>query len=721
MGTKILRFEPWVEKGVAMRYLRNAAQRIASVFLSVLFVFSFLLPKPRTEKVFADSELAMDKTAVEEDLGEIDYSKYPKDPTKEPTLYTFMEYGYSDDPLKIDFYALYVYVYNPGLLEFSQMDGRSSVNMGYTYESDENGAFVLNKTEDALQVKQYRNMRLKYCGATTGDNDKLFVKFRVLDVAQILTNVQAMGEQGYKRQYDLASIQLLEIGKELSDDYPVKKAIFYTGYAHGYGKGAETKSTLACEWLKIDAVELDVFDTFYRTDNEARGEGHQSQVSTVYFALPKRYLEEYGKLQRIKAEWFEYVLRPLVVTENADFWNAIQGLLGVDVRPYYDGSGVWAGEYGLAIEPGQNVFAGTRWAQGGWNTDYSRSHPSGSTDPKFDRLMMSFLTDDIDAYDPYAEEVADGTVSSNELYERIKSYNKSFVNGSLPIKDGTISADLFEDDIDDSRKINNESGRVKRGYSYYDFDADADVLEMKTWDDSDPKVGSLWGIGLPDELDRTLNPIRILKDADFKKSDKEISEDLCVAVSELAELKEFYNQAVLDEDGEGNQDEECVVVLFRFAVTDYYARQATIVKEKDMNLFHPDTFIDGDAYIAYQTVFLDFDVIQLTFNDSGKLTVLGVVADPIDVIAPITPPTDFDEGCGTFNASHLLAILFIIFIVVVVWYVVDMVRTAKTENMIRETYEAMTEKKKTAKTKETKTKAVNKTKPSKTKKKRGKK
>lgn len=44
-----------------------------------------------------------------------------------------------------------------------------------------------------------------------------------------------------------------------------------------------------------------------------------------------------------------------------------------------------------------------------------------------------------------------GGVESNTLYEYIKNYNKTFDNGTLPIKDGTISADLFADDIDDYR------------------------------------------------------------------------------------------------------------------------------------------------------------------------------------------------------------------------------------------------------------------------------
>ena len=47
----------------------------------------------------------------------------------------------------------------------------------------------------------------------------------------------------------------------------------------------------------------------------------------------------------------------------------------------------------------------------------------------------------------------------------------------------------------------------------------------------------------------------------------------------------------------------------------------------------------NNAYIAQQTIFLNFDIIQLTFNDGGNLMVIPVVADPIDIINPITPPS----------------------------------------------------------------------------------
>ena len=78
-------------------------------------------------------------------------------------------------------------------------------------------------------------------------------------------------------------------------------------------------------------------------------------------------------------------------------------------------------------------------------------------------------------------------------------------------------------------------------------------------------------------------------------------------------------------------------VLFRFAVTDYYASTAYFDWE------HNPFFTNADGYVAQETVFLDFDIISLTFRaESGVETVIACVADPMDIINGLTPPTDLD-------------------------------------------------------------------------------
>ena len=95
-------------------------------------------------------------------------------------------------------------------------------------------------------------------------------------------------------------------------------------------------------------------------------------------------------------------------------------------------------------------------------------------------------------YDPYADIVENGGITSNALYEWIKGYNKTYENGTLPVKDGTISADLFADDIDEYRKIDKQYGKIQKGYSYYDFDADVDLQTLSSWQETDPSFWDNW-------------------------------------------------------------------------------------------------------------------------------------------------------------------------------------------------------------------------------------
>ena len=235
---------------------------------------------------------------------------------------------------------------------------------------------------------------------------------------------------------------------------------------------------------------------------------------------------------------------------------------------------------------------------------------------------------------------------SNALYDYIKSYNKSYASGRLPIKNGTISADLFESDIDESRKLNSESGVIKQGYSYYDFDADVDLQTLQSWTSTSPSFWDNWlnfGLGSafaggPTEESRTVAPLQILNASDFSGTDQEIAERLLVNYNDVSAIKSAYNNAVTVS---GKDDEEKVLVLFRFATSDYYSEPVDIIKLD--NFLWIDKKISGQAYMAKESVFFDFDVIQLTFNKEGDYTVIPVVASPIDIVNDVTPPTHMDS------------------------------------------------------------------------------
>ena len=63
------------------------------------------------------------------------------------------------------------------------------------------------------------------------------------------------------------------------------------------------------------------------------------------------------------------------------------------------------------------------------------------------------------------------------------------------------------------------------------------------------------------------------------------------------------------------------------------------------------------AYVAQQSVFFDFDVIDLTFNKDGVYTVIPAVSDPIDIVNDLTSPTDMgDDGLGILGIILLILV-----------------------------------------------------------------
>ena len=249
-------------------------------------------------------------------------------------------------------------------------------------------------------------------------------------------------------------------------------------------------------------------------------------------------------------------------------------------------------------------------------------------------------------------------MESNELYEYIRSYSKTFENGRLPVKNGTISADLFEADIDESRKMDNASGKIQMGYSCYDFDADLDTQVLSSWSESDPSFWDNWkhfGLGAaftggPEEASRVVAPIQILQANDLDGSDAKVSERLLVNMQDVDSIRETYTEATENDE---------VVVLFRFATSDYFS-QAAVIIEPDAGFLGADKKYENQAYIASKSVFFDFDIIQLTFNKEGIYTVIPVVADPIDAIAGITPPVDLPGELEWYQIVFALILLILL-------------------------------------------------------------
>lgn len=636
-----------------LKFLKIHFQHIIGMLLLFVLCIAMWGGQVSAPSVYADTggELKYDSTNALDDLqsstidGEpFDIANYPKNAQGTAQMITFVEYCYSQYENGFGNYALYVYVYNPALLEFATVSTQNKIQIStdFYYENEQ------GKVGD---VKEYSKFSLKFCNASGGEYENLFLKFRVVDDEDIILNAEREHEEKTgNRYYHISGIELFEIGNSATNahEYLVNKYYQFSGYAEGYGDSENFPFT--CDSTgQAEAVELDVRHTFYRSETSSKGKGYQNQLDSVYFAVPKRLFDTYGELQRIKAEWYEYKTKDIIVTSNNEFAAAATPWLGKKASNDYDtalGTPAINKDIGYSLVQDYYASSGMGYVQGmtwGWNVYdlYIGEHA--------ETLYYLFSVDNIEEYDPYADIVSIGGVESNQLYEYIKNYDNSYDNGTLPIKDGTISADLFADDIDDYRKVDSDYGKIQQGYSYYDFDADLDLQHLSSWQETDPDFWDNirnWGLwdtifgDIPEEESRTVAPIEIIEEDDLKGTTKEVSDRLLINANDVQALRDYYNEAVTSSSVD---DEECVVVLFHFATTDYYSAPVEIW-ELGTGLFGGDTKISGQAYRAWESVFFDFDVIQLTFNNDGIYHVIPAVSSPIDIVNPITSPVDMADS-----------------------------------------------------------------------------
>lgn len=621
--------------------LRMAA--MVMVLVTLFGVFS-------TTAYAAGNGSSFDNTKVLDDLltstvngKPFDIRNYPFDENGEVQVISLIEYCYSYKANQRDNYGLYIYVYNPQGLNLSTDSKRNKIQMATSYNKDGNPS-------------AYEKFSLEFCSKVeSGDYKNLFYKYKVID-RKIDGQTFDQRVNSNERRYDISGIELAVHGSGIATEYHVGTTYRFTGYAAGYGQNGSDVSTLHCEIEKLETISLSVKHTFFRSETSTLGAGHQNQLDTVYFTVPNSYIEEYGKLQRIKAEWYEYKTRDILVTSNAAFYQAAKPYVGVPLgsSPNQYGQYEYVEDIGYSLGIGAGKAGDMYVAQWGWNLGTGYFHSPTNV------LYYMFYVSDIEEYDPYAKKVSSGGVESNELYEYIRNYSKTFVDGRLPIKNGTISADLFEADIDESRKMDTESGKIQMGYSCYDFDADLDTQVLSSWSENDASFWETWqnfGLGSaftggPDEASRVVAPIQILQADDLDGNNETISERLLVNMQDVDSIRETYTEATENDE---------VVVLFRFATSDYFS-QAAVIIEPDAGFLGADKKYENQAYIASESVFFDFDIIQLTFNKEGVYTVIPVVADPIDAIAGITPPVDLPGELEWYQIVFALVLLVLLIV-----------------------------------------------------------
>lgn len=597
----------------------------------ILFMqeMTFCVRAAGTTYAFDTTDVMKDLTSSTVNGTPFDIVKFPFRDDGQPSIINFVEFGYSFRANMRDDYALYLYIYNPGSLRIKEDSGQNKVQMAVAY--DENG----NPT-------RYEKFNLVFCSCSEGDYKGLFYKYRIQD-RKIDGKYFADRVSSSERRYDISGIELLSGNSKNAVEYGVGGSYRFTGYAAGLGPDEDAPDTLTCRVTDLETLTLQVTHTYYRTNVSSGGKDHYNEVNTVWFSVPESIFESYGYLQKIRAEWWEYKTKYMMVTSNRDLYHAFLPYIGTDVGEYSASVplSLGYGYQGIANTSGPLIHQ-FKWT---YNKDTSTQYNAfgGITaiyyvDEKQSIMPYAFyapVQDAASVFDFLTKKSAAGDVSGTVLADWIYNYRNDLGHGNVDCNGREISKDLFLDCVDEGRTM---------GHNDQTIDL-KDTFNLNSYDSNHSWWNKLWDYGFswPDTGGdyQNISPIYEVQSTDFIGSDEEIAARLLVNQSDVGSLKRYYQD-------ETQADRR--VILFRFASTDYFCGIASPT----------GATVNPDTYVAQETVFLDFDIIELTFNRDGVYRVIPVVSSPQDFINSVTAPAKETEWWKIILMVVLLVLLLIL-------------------------------------------------------------
>ena len=586
-----------------------------------------------------DIQTQFEQTDVIKDLqgstiggNKFDLADYPHNESGKPQIISFVEFCYSYYADRRDDYALYVYVYNP---------------QDYAFDTDNTKNRIQFTYGNKVSYSKYYLEFISY--SKTAGYEGRFYKFKVTLTDNQRTSILKGVDQN-SREYKISGIELSV--KNKITEYACAQTYTYSGYALGYGSELAETDTLSCTVDGFDTyVELEVNHTVYRAKGDYYN-GEQSQLNSCYFRVPNKFFTDYGELTEIACEWYEYFTKPILVTEDNYTFGKINALHGKDTdeldkdiyflfnvmwenskTTWFSKSGVsdWTSNYGYEI--GDSYRWGFLWLNG-----------SEVIYAPFDNFAAAFYTG--------GGSCEDYEVNGDDLRARLIS-NSAYLGA--PYIHGNYSSALFENYV--------QAGRTY-GYNYKEIKA-TDKFDI-FWNYT---TKSLWQKIFTGEQDvdtvyQSLDAIIKVNDSDLTGKNSEIAERLKIAESDVDNLKSEHKKAKANDE---------TLVLFRYSSTKYFCAPAVSSYCSASNIDGGKTLVknnvekwgknDFNAYVCQETIYLDFDIISLTYTNDGVDTVIPVVSSPQDVISGLIPPLEDPFADGLKWWQILLGLIGLIFIV----------------------------------------------------------
>lgn len=605
--------------------LHNLKYRISLLFITAIIFIIALLPIGGGNIALAQISIKYayeDSNVLDDLLSSKDFklSDYPYDENISARCINFSEFCYSINKADRKDFGLYLYIYNPSGKQVKD-SGMNKAQLAVSYEDG--------------KPNKYDKFTLKLCSYSTGEHAYKFYKFRIID---------HVGEDGLKiedrvnaesRRYDISGLELLHKGDNNATDYTVGGSYIFTGFAAGYGADKTAASTLKCSVKDIEYIRITGLQdrqTVYRTDMSNPNMTSHNQINSVYFSIPNEILNKYKKLQKVECEWWEYRTEPILVTNNQDLYNAMMSARGKNIGEHncdYD--------YGIAIYKEGTLNGNIKRYSWGFNMfTYSSLNGNG--------LYVNSVCPCINwifATKTWGQSLNNYTVESDELITYMNGYS-----GQLSESDNGYQyrTDLFNKNVGEKRV---------GGYNRKNIDVDEDAFDFTQynptytgWDALKHAFG--WNTSTEAALTGQAPIICIDSDNVSEKlagNNSDIAARLFIGENDANKFKSYCNSEISQNN---------TVVLLRFACTEYTANPLDVFKYAE-HTAHIAKISKDTAFVAQENVFLNFDIMTLTFNDDGKYMVIPVVMSPIDIISDIYGP-----ATDTNNTPYWLIVVMLL-------------------------------------------------------------
>ena len=500
---------------------------------------------------FKNYDSLISTSSISEDFNNSEFNVNDFNLVSNVTLIDFYEYCYGDDSK----FSLLIYLALPSSFKLTNDVSLNKISISFG------------------SIDYYQKYSLKLL-----EKEKNVYKF---EVVLNNTNKKVILDRLDKNEriYKISGIELLKQGDKNATEFKIGQEAYYKGYAKGINGNNET--TLSRKYEELTTLDLDVHSSYYRFHDNI-GDFKQKDLNSVYFSIPNDYLDKYGELTNINAEYYEYRLADIVVIKS-NVYEALKDYVGVkttkDNHP----------EFALLFDYQGQINT---------NTEYYTFEGAGL---EASDLFLPFEKNNLITILFDGGENGEKEISSEEILNYLYDYDKSYYSGS---NYKGMSNDLF-DGVDDGHKegynqinissLDNENLLIYEGNSSWD----------RFWNNV---------FGKNQEYEVSLIE-KVVTEKD--------SEEIFINDKDIDEFNNFVlNSSIKNES----------TYVLRYSLTDYFTYGLLDYRYGDISA------IGRDGYVSKQSIFLDFDIISLTFEKEGKKKIIPAISNPIDIVSDTTKP-----------------------------------------------------------------------------------